>query len=187
MINKSTRLAPFIALLAMSVVLAFGMFIHGKEKLVDDRLVGKKFAVFSAPLLWGGEKQFSPESFAGKVAVVNVFASWCEGCFVEHESLLHLAQLLKKMPTVKIYGVAWKDTPEKIKNYLRKRGNPFYQVVVDTDGNGTIPMGLTGVPETFIVDKNGKIAFHYKTALSYEIIESTILPLLEKLNNAASD
>lgn len=185
--SKKARLIPFFGLLAISVVLAFGMFVHSNEKPIDGFVIGKKFAVFSAPLLWGGGKQFSPDSFAGQVAVVNVFASWCEGCFVEHESLLHLSQLLKEMPTVKIYGIAWKDTPEKIKDYLSQRGNPFYQVVVDSDGNGTIPMGLTGVPETFIVDKNGKIAFHYKAAISYEMIETTILPLLEKLNNAEAD
>jgi len=177
--NKFSRVMPVFAMLLLSIVLAVGMYKHSKEKPVDDRRIGEKFTEFSVPMLWGGDKNFSQKYFFGQISVINIFASWCQGCLVEHQSLMRLAQTGK----VKIYGIAWKDTPEKIKNYLRRNGNPFQLVGVDEKGDITVPLGLTGVPETFVVDKYGKIAFHYTSSLNDEVVQTQILPLLEKLKN----
>ncbi len=68
--------------------------------------------------------------------------------------------------------------------YLQKKGNPFYAVGVDVEGKTTVPMFLTGVPETFILDRQGKIAFHYKSALSEDIINKTMLPIIDRLNSS---
>jgi len=184
------RLLPLILLLLLGIALAVGMFEHGKQNPVETRHLGKKMADFSVPLFRGqGESvnEFSSKIFAGKVTLINVFASWCEGCVAEHKTLMKLAEVAADSGKVKIYGLAWKDKPESIANYLKKHGNPFAKIGVDSAGKTTIPLALTGVPETFLLDKNGVIVFHYKSSLTDDVVENKILPLVEKLNNETSN
>ncbi len=174
------RLLPFLIVLLLAAVLAVGLLNKQDDGAIDTRRNGQELASFSVPMLHNNQELFAPEIFAKKVVLINVFASWCEACMAEHEALLKLAAT----DSLNLYGLAWKDTPENIEKYLAQRGNPFKAVWVDTLGKTTIPLALTGVPETFILDRNGKIAFHYKTALTDEVIQKTILPLVEKLKNA---
>lgn len=172
--DKKLRLIPLFVMLLLAGALAAGLFTKDKEDNIDKLNEGKNFSDFSIPSLTKDNK-ITAGDFIGQVAVVNVFASWCVPCAVEHDSLLKLAQ------RVNIYGIAWKDKPETVLAYLQRKGNPFYKVGVDVEGKTTVPMYLTGVPETFILDKQGKIVFHYKSVLSEDIINNTMLPIIERL------
>lgn len=173
--NNKLRMLPLLILFILGGALAAGLFNGKKTDNIDTLNIGKNFADFEIPSL-GKDTKFSPKLLSGQVIVVNVFASWCVPCNVEHAVLVKLAQ------KVNIYGVAWKDKPEAVLAYLQKRGNPFVQVGIDETGKTTVPMFLTGVPETFILDKNGAIAFHYKSVINNEIVNTLMLPLIEKLN-----
>ena len=94
-------------------------------------------------------------------AIVNVFASWCVPCRVEQPLLLKL-----KADGVPIVGVAWKDKPADTRGFLSENGDPFAVVVSDTSGRAGIDLGITGVPETFLVDANGKVAAKHGTVLT---------------------
>lgn len=174
------RFVPIIIALALAIFLGLGLQ-HSKEgeKKLDDKHIGQVFPDFSIKMLGSDKEKLTPQIFAGNIAIVNVFASWCEGCIAEHEALMNLA----KSGKVALYGLAWKDTPEKISAYLEKHGNPFLSVGVDNAGDTTLALALTGIPETFVIDKNGKIALHYKSAITGEFIDGTLLPLIEKLNS----
>ncbi|OYV48010.1 MAG: hypothetical protein B7X10_03725, partial [Burkholderiales bacterium 21-58-4] len=118
-------------------------------------MVGLRIAPFTLPGLGGGH--FSPQLWKGKVALLNVFASWCVPCASEQPALVRLAQTGK----ILIYGLAWKDQPQKVAEYLRKNGNPYRSVGLDAYGQTTIPLALTGVPETFVIDKTGRVYYQY--------------------------
>lgn len=173
--SNMIRMLPLLILLLLSVAVALGLF-NGKRDPIDLLNNGKKFSDFELPSL-AKPQIFTPKLFGGgRVLVVNVFASWCEPCAAEHEVLMSLAH------SVNIYGIAWKDKPEDALKYLQERGNPFQQIGVDETGVTTVPMAITGVPETYVLDKTGAIALHYKAPLTDDIITSLFIPLIKQLN-----
>lgn len=176
MINIWLRILPLLIMLLLTIALAMGLFNRNPPSAIDTLNNGKVFPDFTIASL-GKDTMFSPKLFGGRVLVVNAFASWCEPCAAEHDLLMELAQ------KVNIYGVAWKDKPEAVLRYLQERGNPFQEVGVDELGDTTIKMFLTGVPETFILNKKGEIVLHYKAPLTEEVIKTLILPLIIQLNN----
>ena len=100
-----------------------------------------------------GRQNLSHADLEGKVAVVNFFASWCLPCRAEHRHLMALAQ-----EGVTIYGIAYKDESEAVRHWLVELGNPYTKVGMDTDGMAGVEWGLTGVPETFVIDRLGGIS-----------------------------
>lgn len=170
------RMLPLLILFVLSLTIAFGLF-DNSDKAVDISNQGKKFSAFELPSL-GKPDMFTPGLFGGgRVLVVNIFASWCEPCAAEHALLMNLAH------SVNIYGIAWKDNPADTLKYLQERGNPFQQIGIDESGSTTVPMAITGVPETFILDKSGAIALHYKAALTEDIIANVFMPIIKTLNS----
>lgn len=110
-------------------------------------------------------------------ALVNIWSSWCVPCRVEHKNLL----LLKNKYNIRIYGINYKDDLNDAKKVLEFDGNPFYSIGVDQPGRAVINLGVYGVPETFIIDKNATIRYrHVGPILDYDIKE-TILPILTDL------
>lgn len=174
--NEKLRIVPLLLLLAISAALAFGMFRDKEADKIDKANMGKSFSYFEIPSL-GSKSKFTPELFNGKNAiVVNVFASWCAPCALEHDVLMKLAT------HVPVYGIAWKDKPEDVLRYLAARGNPFQKIGIDEEGVTTLPMFISAVPETFILNHNGEIIFHYRSAIDDNILEKTILPIIRQLN-----
>lgn len=174
--NNIIRMIPLLIMFLLSVAIATGMFNKDNNDAIDTVNNGKQFTNFELPSL-AKDAIFSPKLFGGgRVLVVNVFASWCVPCASEHELLMKLAQ------KVNIYGVAWKDKPEDTLRYLSERGNPFQQIGIDESGQTTVPMAITGVPETFVLDKNGAIMLHYKAPITEEILTELIIPLVTTLN-----
>jgi cytochrome c biogenesis protein CcmG/thiol:disulfide interchange protein DsbE len=159
---------PFYFVLLFSALCVLLMQQH---KSPTSQMLGRPMPEFAI-------EELDSSAWKEKIAIVHVFASWCPECQIEHPQLLKL----KQGGLAPIYGIAWKDKPEKLKEWLEKNGNPYETVGQDENGETTLPLGLTGVPETFIVDKRGVVRFHVREPISSAMIEQEIIPLIARLN-----
>ena len=174
--NTILRIMPMLILFLLSCAIALGMFNNKNVDPVDRLHYGLTFPYFELPSLTK-DSLFTPKLFGnGQVMVVNVFASWCAPCAQEHGLLMRLAS------KASMYGVAWKDKSDNVFAYLKEKGNPFQMIGVDETGVITVPMAISGVPETYVLNKNGGIAFHYRAQLTEDIVNNVIIPLIDKLN-----
>jgi len=146
----------------------------GLKEFGKSYLVGKKIPSFNLPLLGDEAMQLSDKTLEGERSIISVFASWCVSCQYEHPLLLRIAEI----PSVNLYGINWHDKPQKAKDWLQKHGNPYKMVGMDINGSTAISFGITGAPETFIVDENGIVRFHVAGMLTPEILSKDILPFL---------
>lgn len=169
------RMLPLLLMLLISILLVSGLLTPDRSK---GQMLGKKPANFSLDRLDDATKRITPELFEGRVVVVNVFASWCKPCRAEHGIVLALAQSGR----VPVYGIAWHDKREKTIEFLTQAGNPYQLTADDKFGAATLAFGLTGVPETFVLGKDGVVRYHHVSALRKEDVVNDILPLVEKLN-----
>ena len=111
----------------------------------------------------------------GKPVLVNYFASWCTPCLAEHP----LITRLKEREGVAIVGIAWKNKPDEARAWLQRLGNPYKQLLFDQDGKIALDWGLSGVPETYLVDGDGIVRLHYRRAINERDVTEAILPLLK--------
>lgn len=142
-----------------------------------DPMYGKPLPAFSAPLLDDAASTLTQAEFTGKPKLLNVMASWCGPCKAEHAVLRDYAQ----ERVIPIYGIAWKDKPEDTRRFLDSYGNIYAEVASDEKGEAAIALGLTGVPETYLISAEGKIAAIYRGALTREILEARFDPVLSQM------
>lgn len=170
-----TRLLAIIPLAAVLIAaIIFGLSLFRPEEAMRDPAVGRAFpAIQLEPV--GDYAFFNPaETPPAGPALVNVWASWCAPCIIEHPLLMGLAQ-----DGVTIYGVDWQERAEGAgAQFLAQRGNPFAAVGHD-DGLAGVELGITGVPETFVIDAEGRIVARHAGPLDVTSIERTIRPALE--------
>jgi len=146
--------------------------------VIPSPLIGKPAPAFSLPMLQQPAQAWSPETMNGQVWLLNVWASWCVPCLVEHPVLLQLAQG-KVLP---IIGLNYKDEPAAAKGWLTKHGDPFTRVVADRSGAVSFDYGVYGVPETFLIDRNGTIRYKHVGPLTPEIVTRQLLPLIREVS-----
>ncbi|MBZ4200948.1 MAG: DsbE family thiol:disulfide interchange protein [Methylotenera sp.] len=168
-------LIPFAIFIIMVGFLFKGLFLNPRE--VPSPLVGKPAPAFSLPRLDQAEKTFAPKDMLGQVWLFNVWASWCGACRDEHPILVALA----KSGLVPVVGMDYKDTPLDAKQWLDERGNPYLLSAVDADGRVGIDYGVYGVPETYVIDKAGVIAYKQIGPVTVEALRNDILPLVKRL------
>jgi cytochrome c biogenesis protein CcmG/thiol:disulfide interchange protein DsbE len=118
---------------------------------------------------------------AGHVTVVNFFASWCIPCHAEAPNL----PLIAAMKGVKLYGVAYKDLPGDARKFLNEVGNPYDRIDLDEAGGAGIEWGVTGVPETFVIDGTGTVLLRHAGPLTKGVIEDQIVPAIAKARRAS--
>jgi len=144
---------------------------------VPSALIGQPAPQTNLPPLEGSNLPgLDSKSFAGKVTLVNVFASWCAPCREEHPVLLALAQDKRFV----MAALNYKDQPENARRFLGDLGNPFQAIGVDEAGRTAIDWGVYGVPETFVIGKDGKIAYKHVGPLTPETARDLLLPQIEK-------
>lgn len=168
-----------LPLLVFGVLVAFmaaGLTLKPRE--VPSPLIGKPAPAFSLPLLDAPQQKLSAADLRGKVWLLNVWASWCVACRLEHPLVLAAA----KTGTVPIYGLNYKDRRADAVGWLEKFGNPYVSSVSDTEGLVGIDFGVYGVPETFVIDKQGVVRHKVIGPLTAEILRDTVLPLVRKLD-----
>ena len=147
---------------------------------VPSPLVNKPAPAFSLVQLNDPGKKLGPADLKGQVWLLNVWASWCVSCRVEHPLLVQLA----KANIVPVIGLNYKDTQELGRAWLADNGDPYKVSVVDADGRVGIDWGVYGVPETFVVDKNGVIRYKQIGPITPESLQQKILPLVRELQKS---
>ena len=170
---------PLAIFLVLVVFLGVGLTLNPRE--VPSPLIGKAAPPFQLPQLHDPEKMFSQKDVAGKVWLLNVWASWCAPCREEHPIWVDLA----KANVVPIYGLNYKDKRSDSMAWLQRYGNPYVLSVSDIQGRIGIDYGVYGVPETYVIDKQGVIRFKHIGPVTSEVLKEKILPLIIKLNGNA--
>ncbi|MFG1239818.1 MULTISPECIES: DsbE family thiol:disulfide interchange protein [Xanthobacteraceae] len=148
---------------------------------LPSALIGKPVPAFSLPPVQGRTIGLSTGDLRGQVSLVNVFASWCVACRAEHPLFLRLAQ----DRTVPIHGLNFKDRPEDAAEWLDRFGDPYIRTGADRDGRVAIDWGVYGVPETFVVGADGRIAHKQIGPVTEQALTETILPLVDRLRQQA--
>jgi len=145
---------------------------------VPSPLIGKPAPQFSLPELYEPDRKFSNRDMAGKVWLLNVWASWCVACREEHPVLLDFA----KTKTIPIYGLNYKDERKDGIPWLKQMGDPYVLSIYDLDGRLGIDYGVYGVPETYVIDKRGVIRYKQIGPVTREVLAQKILPLVGQLS-----
>lgn len=169
-------LIPLVLFAVLIIFLAIGLG-HDPHRL-PSALINEPAPEFALPELRDPSKIISPKQMRGKVWLLNVWASWCVGCREEHPFLLEIA----RSGVVPIYGLTWKDKREDSLAVLSELGDPYVLNMSDFDGRVAIDYGITGAPETYLIDKNGVIRYKEPGQLTPEVMEKTILPMVRELN-----
>ena len=172
---KKSLLIPLGVFAVLVVFLAIGLTRDPRE--VPSPLIGKAAPAFTAPRLQAPEQTFSGKDMLGKVWLLNVWASWCVACREEHPVLMAFA----KTKTLPVVGLDYKDKPADGLKWLARFGDPYDLSITDQDGRIGINFGVYGVPETFLIDKQGVIRHKHIGAITEEALKNTILPLAREL------
>ena len=168
-------LIPFCIFLVMVGFLAAGLKLDPRE--VPSPLVGKPAPAFTLSRLDAPAQTMSTKDMLGQVWLLNVWASWCGACREEHPALMALSN----SGVVPIYGMDYKDTRVDALQWLDLGGNPYEATVMDMDGRVGIDYGVYGVPETYVIDKAGVIAYKQIGPVTEEALREKILPLVKRL------
>ena len=169
-------LIPLAIFFTLVGFLYAGLRLDPRE--VPSPLIDKPAPEFALTQLDAPAQTIRRADMLGKVWMLNVWASWCEACREEHPYLVEFAKL-KALP---IYGLDYKDQSEPAQQWLAQRGNPYDASLFDASGRTGIDFGVYGVPETFIIDKQGVVRFKQIGPLTPEVLQDKVLPLLRKLN-----
>ncbi len=168
---------PLVIFLVLAAFLFVGLNLDPRE--VPSPLVGKPAPAFTLPQLHDPKKQFSPAEMKGKVWLLNVWASWCVSCREEHPVLMALS----RQNIVPIYGLDYKDKKEEGEQWLSRGGDPYTLSVMDADGRIGIDYGVYGVPETYVIDKQGVIRYKQIGPVTPQNLSEKILPLVAELQS----
>ncbi|HSN22168.1 MAG TPA: DsbE family thiol:disulfide interchange protein [Usitatibacter sp.] len=168
---------PLVVFALLVGFFAIGLTRDPRE--VPSPLIGKPAPQFKLTELSAPDRTFTPESMRGKVWLLNVWASWCVSCRVEHPVLLDMSR--KKL--VPIVGLDYKDQRIDGMKWLTTHGDPYLLSAYDDEGKVGIDYGVYGAPETFVIDKQGVIRYKQIGPITPEALEQTIIPLIAKLNS----
>ena len=169
-------------LIPLLVFLGIGWFLlRGLERdprEIPSPLIDKPAPAFELAALHAGKPALKSADLQGRVTLLNVWASWCTPCQQEHPLLVDFA---KRQPGVQLIGLNYKDQREAASAWLRRLGDPYHAIGFDERGQLGIDFGVYGVPETFVIDRQGRIRFKHVGPLTAELMRERIEPLLKQL------
>ncbi len=169
------RFLPVLFFLLLGALLFFGLGREVGSPRSD--MLGQEAPELNVTLLSDvNVKAPALAELRGRPVLLNFFASWCVPCLAEHHYISELAKDNRLM----LYGIAWKDVPEKTMAWLAEHGNPYSITATDSEGISGVAYGITGVPESFLIDAAGKVVWHSGGALTPAVIREEILPKLEE-------
>lgn len=170
-------LLPLLVFLALAAIFFFQLVSGRDAATVPSALIGQKAPETNLPPLEGAQLPgLDTKTLTGKVTLVNVFASWCVPCREEHPLLLALSNDKR----VSLAGLNYKDVPENALRFLGELGNPYGAIGTDEKGRAAINWGVYGVPETFVIGKDGTIRYKFVGPLSEASLKSDLMPEIEK-------
>ncbi len=170
-----------VPLLALALMALFGWGLRNGSDALPSALIGKPVPTFDLPPVLGRAQGFATKDLLRHVSLVNVFASWCVPCRVEHPVFMAFSSTNE----VPLYGMNYKDPPEQARAWLDDLGDPYARIGADRDGRAGIEWGVYGVPETYIVAADGTIAYRHVGPVSQAILNDTLLPIVWRLKTSA--
>lgn len=168
-------LLPLLVFLGMSVYFAIGLSKDPSQ--LPSALIDKPVPEFDLPPLLEDIPGMAAADFGGEVVMVNVFASWCVPCRIEHPMITRLAD----EGILPVYGLSYKDEKVDARNWLKELGNPYTRIGWDLSGRVGIDWGVYGVPETYIIGKQGRIRYKHVGPLFREALNETLIPIIQEL------
>lgn len=177
--NRSL-LIPLVVFILLVIFLALG-FRLSDPHLLPSALINKPFPEFELQDLHQEELLRTKKDLAGEVALVNVWATWCPNCIVEHPVLLRVS----REENIPLYGVNYNDENVKARRWLQRREDPYEFSIVDNKGTLAIDLGVYGAPETFVLDAAGVIRFRHVGPVTEDVWAGTIQPVVELLRTGA--
>jgi cytochrome c biogenesis protein CcmG, thiol:disulfide interchange protein DsbE len=174
------RLLFLLPILIVAILVAafwIGLDPQRDKSILPSALVGKPAPTFDLPGLAEGAPRLTLESFKGQLIAINFFASWCLPCRAEHPLLKQISAEFG----VPVIGIAWKDKPEASRAFLAELGDPYEATGTDENGRTGIDFGITGIPETFLVDGNGIVRYRFAGPLSPEGLRSELAPAIAEV------
>lgn len=173
--KRLASLAPVLAFLVLAIGL--GVSLTNDPRKMPSLLLDKAVPAFAMASLDGDGRGLSSADLKGKVSLLNIFASWCPGCRAEHPMLMQLAG----KSGLSIYGINWKDSPRNGERWLKASQSPYSRVGFDGSGRVGIDLGVTGVPETFVIDRSGRVRYRHAGPLTDDVWREIFEPLVARL------
>lgn len=162
----------------IAIVLFFWKGMQQNPSMIPSPLINKPMpTVDEVSVDDNPEVKIKNQDFLGHITLLNVWASWCVSCQVEHPVLMDISRSGK----VILYGLNYKDKRENAQNWLKQRGNPYVLDIYDPDGELGVNLGVYGTPETFLIDQNGIIRYKYIGPISPDVWQTDLLPRILKL------
>jgi cytochrome c biogenesis protein CcmG/thiol:disulfide interchange protein DsbE len=169
------RWLPFVLFVVLVGFFAKGLFLNPRE--VPSPFIGRMAPAFTLPLVGDANAAFSPADMKGKTWMLNVWAPWCVSCRQEHPLLMQIAQSGR----IPIVGLNWKDKDREAASLLARTGSPYVAVPEDLDGRVGIDYGVTGTPETYLIDQAGIVRLKHIGPISPEVWKRKFEPKLKEL------
>jgi cytochrome c biogenesis protein CcmG, thiol:disulfide interchange protein DsbE len=177
LISKCAALAP--VMLFGAIATGLGLSLTNVPHKMPSMVIDKPPPKFELEAVEGTGKPLSSSALIGDVMLLNVYASWCPVCRLEHPTLMKFA----KDRSIPLYGINWKDKPGDGGRWLQQNGNPYLAVGDDPTGRAGTDIGVTGVPETFVIDAGGRIRYRHAGPLTEDVWNEIFVPLLANLRN----
>lgn len=175
------RFLPLIVFAALALLLGTGVFINAGKTQTDilSPLVGKPAPEFALPDFADTSRKVRKADLLGKPYLLNIWASWCASCRVEHPVIAEVA----RSGRLKVVGYNYKDNPEDARRWLAQFGDPFHLIIADEPGRAAIDWGIYGAPETFLVDAKGVVRWKHVGPVTPEVVEDELWPLLAAIES----
>ncbi len=173
--KKLQYLLPFIFFVGLIILFKYGLMQD--PNYLPSVMIGKPVPAFSAETLDQKKTQITENIFKGDITLLNVWASWCQNCQMEHPLLIDLA----KSGRLKLYSLNYKDKRIAATSFLLEMGNPYQATIFDPEAKVSMQLGVYGTPETFLIDKQGMIRYRYVGPLTLAKIENDLLPRIKQL------
>jgi cytochrome c biogenesis protein CcmG, thiol:disulfide interchange protein DsbE len=176
--NRAKLFIPIVFFFGMCGLLLYGLSENRSPTSVPSALVNRPLPMFALPDLLDAQSTINAEQLKGGISLVNVWATWCPPCHAEHP---YLVEISARETDITFVGVNYKDDIDAARNFLQERGNPFKLTVLDLSGKLGLDLGVSGAPETFLVDAKGMIRYKYVGAIDNRVWQDTFEPLLAQL------
>ena len=177
----NSRILPLLAFASLVVLLLVGLKIADKKTQLPSPLIDKPVPAFDLPVLGNPQQRMTHETLLGKPYLVNFWGSWCVTCRAEHPVVTELAKLNR----VYILGMNFRDESEDALDWLQRWGDPYDISLTDFDGSTSVDFGVYAAPETFLIDPSGTIVFKHLGELTWDVVESEILPRVANMESGS--
>jgi cytochrome c biogenesis protein CcmG/thiol:disulfide interchange protein DsbE len=170
-------LLPLLLLVVLAVGVGTKLLSGSDPRALPSALIDKPLPTFDLAALPGRSDGLASSDFGSQPMLLNVFASWCVQCLTEHPVITKLG----REDGIPVLAISYKDKPEDALAWLKRNGDPYRRIGADADGRAAIDLGVYGVPETFVIDKAGRIRYRHPGPLTPDIVDREIRPLLAEL------